>query len=64
MNESRNLILAVVLSALVLIGWSFLANRYFPTSNPPSTKVENGKHQAIEYITSEAEPPMSLLFPN
>jgi len=27
-------------------------------------KVENGKHEAIEYITSTAEPPMGLLFPN
>ena len=43
MSDSKNLILAVVLSALVLIGWTFVTDRYFPPANPPSTKVENGK---------------------
>ena len=43
MNEHRNMILAIVLSALVLFGWSFLSERYFPTANPPSTKSVNGK---------------------
>ena len=47
MNDSKNLILAVVLSALVLLGWTFAANRYFPTANPPSTKIVNGKQQPV-----------------
>lgn len=47
MNDSKNLILAVVLSALVLLGWTWAANRYFPTANPPSTKVVNGKQQPL-----------------
>jgi YidC/Oxa1 family membrane protein insertase len=42
-NDSKNLVLAVVLSALVLLGWTWAANKYFPTANPPSTKVINGK---------------------
>ena len=46
MNDSKNLILAVALSALVLIGWTWASNRYFPTANPPSTKIEAGKQQA------------------
>jgi YidC/Oxa1 family membrane protein insertase len=46
-NDSKNLILAVVLSALVLLGWTWAANRYFPTANPPSTKVVNGKQQPL-----------------
>jgi YidC/Oxa1 family membrane protein insertase len=46
-NDSKNLILAVVLSALVLLGWSWAANRFFPTANPPSTKVEGGKQQPL-----------------
>ena len=45
MNDSKNMILAVVLSALVLLGWTWAANKYFPTANPPSTKVVNGKQQ-------------------
>lgn len=47
MNDSKNLILAVVLSALVLLGWSWAANKYFPAANPPSTKVVNGKQQPL-----------------
>ena len=47
MNDSKNLILAVVLSALVLLGWTWAANKYFPTANPPSTKVESGKQQPL-----------------
>jgi YidC/Oxa1 family membrane protein insertase len=43
-NDSKNLILAVVLSALVLLGWTWAANKYFPTANPPS-RVEAGKQQ-------------------
>jgi YidC/Oxa1 family membrane protein insertase len=46
-NDSKNLILAVVLSALVLIGWTWAANRWFPTANPPSSKVEAGKQQPL-----------------
>jgi YidC/Oxa1 family membrane protein insertase len=42
-NEHRNLILAVVLSAIVLIGWTFVAERWFPTANPPATKTVDGK---------------------
>ena len=56
MNESKNLILAVVLSALVLVGWTFLANRYFPTSNPPSTKVESGKQQPLPQPQAQPVP--------
>src|SRR3954465_8104370 len=37
------MILAIVLSAIVLIGWSFLSDRWLPTANPPATKVVNGK---------------------
>jgi YidC/Oxa1 family membrane protein insertase len=42
-NDSKNLILAVALSMLVLLGWTWAADRLFPTANPPTTKVENGK---------------------
>ena len=41
--EQRNFILAIVLSALVLFGWSLISNRYFPTANPPATKIAGGK---------------------
>jgi YidC/Oxa1 family membrane protein insertase len=46
-NDSKNLILAVALSALVLLGWSWAANKFFPTANPPNTKIEAGKQQPL-----------------
>jgi YidC/Oxa1 family membrane protein insertase len=59
-NDSKNLILAVVLSALVLLGWTWAANKYFPTSNPPSTKVENGKQQPLPQAQPTATAPRAL----
>ena len=56
MNDSKNLILAVVLSALVLLGWTWAANKYFPTANPPSTKVENGKQVALPQPQAQPAP--------
>jgi len=55
-SDSKNLILAVVLSALVLLGWSWVAHRYFPTANPPSTKVENGKSQPLPQPQAQPVP--------
>ena len=56
MNDSKNLILAVVLSALVLLGWSWAANKYFPAANPPSTKVVNGKQQPLPQPQPNTQP--------
>ncbi|WP_194744217.1 membrane protein insertase YidC [Thermaurantiacus tibetensis] len=39
-EESRNLVLAVVLSAIVLFGWQFLAERYFLPPPPPPPAAE------------------------
>ena len=46
MNENKNLILAVVLSALVLLGWGWLSNKITP-ANPSPVKVENGQVQPL-----------------
>ena len=43
MSDHRNFILAILLSLVVLLGWSFVTERYFPTANEPSTKVVDGK---------------------
>lgn len=37
------MILAIALSALVLLGWGFVSQTYFPTASEPTTKVERGK---------------------
>ena len=46
MNENKNLILAIALSALVLLGWGFLSEKFLPATPPPA-KVENGKAKPL-----------------
>ena len=47
MENQRNMILAIALSAIVLIGWTFVASHFFPTANPPATKIEAGKEKIL-----------------
>src|SRR5688500_7198892 len=37
------MILAIVLSALVLFGWSYLSDLWFPVAQPQTPKVEDGQ---------------------
>ena len=55
MQHQRNLILAVLLSALVFLGWTWLSSKYFPPAPPPA-KVVNGKPAALPGPGSQAEP--------
>jgi YidC/Oxa1 family membrane protein insertase len=41
------MILAIVLSALVLIGWSFLSERIAPTATEPTTEIVEGEQVAL-----------------
>lgn len=43
MNENRNLILALVLSAIVLLGWSLLSSHVAPVANKPAVVYKQGK---------------------
>jgi YidC/Oxa1 family membrane protein insertase len=54
-NDSKNMILAVLLSALLLLGWGWFSSAYFPTANPPVTKIEKGRQVAVP--PSRAETP-------
>ena len=56
MDNSRNMILAVVLSALVLFGWSLISERFFPTATPPATEIRNGKQVALPQPQADATP--------
>ena len=47
MTDNRNFLLAIVLSALVLLGWSFVSETYFPTATAPTTRVVDGKQVAL-----------------
>jgi YidC/Oxa1 family membrane protein insertase len=57
-SDSKNMILAVVLSALVLLGWSWLADRYFPTPEPQRTTAETNTAQPAPQARqpSQAQP--------
>jgi YidC/Oxa1 family membrane protein insertase len=55
-NDTKNMILAVVLSAIVLLGWGYVSNRYFPVANPPATKVVNGRSAPVPQPTAGAVP--------
>ena len=47
MNDNKNMLLAIVLSALVLIGWTLLSDKFFPTAGPQTQQVENGKVKPV-----------------
>ncbi|WP_454882412.1 membrane protein insertase YidC [Sphingomonas oryzagri] len=51
MNEQRNMITALVLSAIVLLGWALLSDKFFPTANKPATQIVNGKTVALPQPT-------------
>jgi YidC/Oxa1 family membrane protein insertase len=46
-NDNRNMILAIVLSAIVLLGWGFLSERFLPTAGPQTQQVDNGKVEPL-----------------
>src|SRR4051794_29391535 len=50
------MILAVVISALILLGWTWAANKYFPTANPPSTKMVDGKQVPVPQAQASPVP--------
>ena len=47
MDDKKNIILAVLLTAAILFGWPYIANHFFPAANPPATKIEGGKTQPL-----------------
>ena len=47
MNDQRNVILALALSLLVIVGWGFVANRFFPVANKPATQIAGGRTEIV-----------------
>ena len=43
MDDKKNIILAVLLTAAILFGWPYVAKHFFPAANPPATRIEDGK---------------------
>jgi YidC/Oxa1 family membrane protein insertase len=46
-NDNRNMILAIVLSAMVLLSWGFLSERFLPTAGPQTQQVDKGKVEPL-----------------
>lgn len=57
MENQRNMILAIVLSALVLFGWSVLSERFFPTPKPATTTTATAPNGALPASGSNAPAP-------
>ena len=47
MENQRNMILAIVLSAVVLFGWTALSEKFFPVAKPAVTRIEGGKEKPL-----------------
>ena len=43
MNDNRNMLLAILLSIIVLVGWSFASERFFPTAADETVTVQDGE---------------------
>lgn len=43
MSDKRNMIMAMLLSALVLLGWTFVSDRFFPAPKPVAAQADKGK---------------------
>jgi YidC/Oxa1 family membrane protein insertase len=46
-DDSKNFVLFAVLAALILFGWPLIQNKFFPTANPPVTKIVDGKSKPL-----------------
>ncbi len=46
-NDNKNFVLFAVIAALILFGWPLLQGKFFPTANPPVTKVQDGKSKPL-----------------
>jgi len=49
-DDKKNIILAVLLTAAILFGWPYVAKHFFPAANPPATRIEGGKTDAAHPV--------------
>ena len=54
MGNNRNMMLALILSALVLLGWSFVSAKLFPPALPQTQTVVDGKVKPIANPASDS----------
>ena len=48
-DDRQNFVLFAVIAALILFGWPLIQGRFFPTANPPVTKIEGGKTKVVAH---------------
>ncbi|SEM39758.1 protein translocase subunit yidC [Sphingomonas gellani] len=46
-DDRRNFVVFAVIAALILFGYPLVQQRFFPTANPPVTKIEGGKTKVV-----------------
>jgi YidC/Oxa1 family membrane protein insertase len=46
-QDNKNFVLFAVIAALILFGWPYVQSTFFPTANPPATKIEGGKTKVV-----------------
>jgi YidC/Oxa1 family membrane protein insertase len=46
-DDRRNFFLFVAIAALILLGWPLAQQKFFPTANPPATKIVDGKSRPV-----------------
>lgn len=56
MDNTRNMILAIVLSAAVLFGWSMISEQIAPTAADPSTEFVDGDQVALPQPEADPAP--------
>ncbi|WP_442680809.1 membrane protein insertase YidC [Sphingomonas sp. ASY06-1R] len=60
MQNQRSFVLAIALSLLAFVAWTFVSSRYFPAAAPQSTKIVNGKQVPLPTPESHAEQPSQV----
>ncbi len=62
MDDKKNIILAVLLTAAILFGWPYIAEHFFPAANPPATKIEGGKQTPVAQPSTDpaADAPVAI----
>ncbi|MFP5433286.1 MAG: membrane protein insertase YidC, partial [Alphaproteobacteria bacterium] len=61
MDDKKNIILAVLLTAAILFGWPYVSHYFFPAANPPATRIEGGKTTPVAAPgTDTADGPVTI----
>ncbi|MDO7840892.1 membrane protein insertase YidC [Sphingomonas immobilis] len=55
-DEGKNFLLFAVFAALILFGWQIIGAKFFPTANPPATKIVDGKSKPVDTTAGPAGP--------